>query len=239
MAPGVMAKRKKTVEGLETKTEEKIESRGSLESPPAPLPAPPEPAPEAKALIARLAGRTAREVLARISDGDPLRLYPLCAHRTRERYFVVDPDRVFERALSSVAVGMEIDSSGCERADWLIERIDAALRSVLEEDREAERTGARTESGFLDPKYLVFVEAFGTEPARARSAAVQFNGLDERARKAFFHLLVDGESVEACLQRGLGPPDRLRNDVLTALWALGHLDDAELKSMLVELEEGA
>lgn len=234
-----MEKRKRTVEELETEIERKGESSGSLESPPAPLPAAPEPAPEAKTLLARLAGKNAREVLARLSDGDPLRLYPLCAHRTRGRYFVVDPDRVFERTLSLVAVAIEIDSEGCERAEWLIERIDEALSSVLEEDRELERAGARTESGFLDPRYLVFVEAFGTEPARARSAAVQFNGLDERARKAFFHLLVDGESVATCLQRGLGPPDRLRNDVLTALWALGHLDDAELKDMLVELEEGA
>ena len=105
-----MAKRKRTTEELDTKTERKGESSGSLESPPAPLPVPPEPAAETKSLLARLAGKNASEVLSRISDGDPLRLYPSCAYRTRERYFVVDPDRVFERALSLVAVGIEIDS---------------------------------------------------------------------------------------------------------------------------------
>jgi hypothetical protein len=206
------------------------ESAGKPPTPPPP--APPRPI-EATTLLRRLAGRPAAEVLGRISDGDPLRLYPSCAYRISERYFSIDPDRVFERALATVAVSLETEPENCDQAEWLVEKIDRAIRYVLKVDQEEDRSGPPPDDEFLDPRYRVFVEAFGVEPPLARTAAVRFNGLDERVRKGFFHLLVYGESVETCVnERALAPPQQLRRDVLTALWALGHLDDAGLEEML-------
>src|SRR6185436_20448365 len=59
---------------------------------------------DAAALIRRMAGKPASDVLSRISNGDPLKLYPLCARRIRDVYLVLDPERVFERLLALVAV---------------------------------------------------------------------------------------------------------------------------------------
>ena len=46
-------------------------------------------------LLRRMAGKPAAEVLARIADGDLLRLFPQCAQRIRDTFFILDPDRVF------------------------------------------------------------------------------------------------------------------------------------------------
>jgi hypothetical protein len=186
--------------------------------------------PEADALLARLASREPAEILGRIADGDPLQLYPLCAHRIQERYFVLDADRVHERALAFVATAVGVEIDAIARPDWLISIIDRAIESRLNEDREEERAG-KVPCEPTDQRYRIFVESFGTEPTLARAAAVRFNGLEERNRRGFFHLLIYGEAIETCLEKGMGPPDDLRNDILTALWALGHLDDQELDQM--------
>src|SRR5262245_14935975 len=74
---------------------------------------------DTEVILRRLAGKPASEVLARISNGDPLRLYPRCVQRIRERFFVLDPDRAFEHALAVVAVGIEIEAERCVQPEWL------------------------------------------------------------------------------------------------------------------------
>src|SRR5688572_12142577 len=74
-------------------------------------------------LLRRMAGKPAAEVLARIADGDMLRLFPQCAQRIRDTFFILDPERVFERALTGVAVGIEIEGERCADPAWLVGRI--------------------------------------------------------------------------------------------------------------------
>jgi hypothetical protein len=182
-------------------------------------------------LVRRLAGKPADDILSRISDGDLLRIYPLCARRIRERYFVIDADRVFERALALVAVGItvEIEKKKCATMEWQVEIVDRAISLTLDQDREEEASGLPAN----DPEkhFRLFVEAFFREPALARTAAVRLNGLDERVRKGFYMLLLDGLPVENCLAAGLGPPERLQHDILIALQAVGLLDDAGVEEL--------
>jgi hypothetical protein len=73
----------------------------------------PEPVVDASALLRRLAGKAAEDVLSKISNGDPLRLHALCASRIRETFFLLDPDRVLEKALSVVALGVQQEPERC------------------------------------------------------------------------------------------------------------------------------
>lgn len=174
-------------------------------------------------LIRRLAGKPASDVLSRISNGDPLKLYALCARRIRETYFVIDPDRVFERALAVVAVGMEIEQEACTRPEWLAGMVDRAIRLVLDRDRDEESRGIPPENP--EEHFRLFVEAFYIEPPLARLSAVRLNGLDERIRKGFQKLLIEGLPLEEVLEMGLGPPERLQLDILIALQAIGLIDE--------------
>jgi hypothetical protein len=178
---------------------------------------------DAEVLVQRMAGKPAGEVLARITNGDPLRLYPLCARRIRELYFVLDPDRVFELALAMVAVGIEIEPEHCAQAEWLTRTIDRAIERTLERDREEENAGVPAENP--EEHFRLFVEALFVEPPLARLAAVRLNGLEERVRKAFQHLLIDGLPLEECLEMGLGPQEQLQLDILAALEAIGLIDE--------------
>lgn len=190
---------------------------------------------DVRAFIRRLAGKPAEDVLARISNGDPLRVYPLCVQRLRDTYFILDPDRVFERALSLMAVGFEVEKE-CETDDWLVRKVDRAIERVLDGDREDERTGNPPENP--EAHFRLFVEGFFREPLLARLASVRLNDLGEIARKSFHHLLIEGRSVDECLEMGLGPPERLQRDILTALQAIGLIDEEGFKELLsVDPEE--
>jgi len=178
---------------------------------------------DSAALIRRMAGKPASDVLSRLSNGDPLKLYPLCARRIREAYFVLDPDRVFERLLALVAVGIEVEAEKCGERDWLLGRVDRAIQSILDHDREEERAGVPAENP--EEHFSLFVEALYLEPPLARLASVRLNALEERVRKGFYLLMIEGRPLEEVLEQGLGPEERLHGDILLALQAVSLLDE--------------
>ncbi len=184
--------------------------------------------PDARNLLSD-AGETPEEVHARIASGDPLDLYPLCGVRIRERSLLLDADRVFGRALAVVAVSTVVEREDRGSGPWLLDKVDRAIRLLLQEDQEQERSATPADD---DSAYLFLVDAFAIERALARTAAVRFNNLDERARRVFFRLLVDGASVETCLTEGLGDRKSMREDALRTLCALGYINDEELREML-------
>jgi hypothetical protein len=177
---------------------------------------------DAQNLIRRLAGKPSAEILARISNGDPLRLYPLVVRRIREASYLLDPDRAFERMLAEVAVGLQLEAQ-CSEPGWIIEKADAAIRSVLERDSAQERDGIPPERP--EEYFRLFVESFFIEPPLARLSSVRFNGLEERIRKGFQKLIIEALPLDEVLAMGLGPPERLQLDILLGLKAIGLLDD--------------
>jgi hypothetical protein len=187
---------------------------------------------DALTLVRRLAGKPAAEVLARIADGDMLRLYPLCAERLRETFFVLDPERVFERALAEVAVTIELEGAGCAEPAGLLAAVDRAIQSVLERDRREEHDGIPPADP--DKHFAVFIDCCFIEPPMARLSSVRFNALDPRVRHGFLRLLVEARPLEEVLAMGLGPPERLQLDILHALKAIGLLDDAGVEELRIK-----
>ena len=49
-------------------------------------------------------GKTAPEVLSSLRQGDPLRLQQRCARRLRERYLLMDADRLLETTLARTSL---------------------------------------------------------------------------------------------------------------------------------------
>lgn len=166
-------------------------------------------------------------ILARISSGDPLRLYELGARRVRERFFFVDQDRLYELVLAFVAHHAAVEKQHDPGDDWLRGIVDRAIDSILTEDAEEQRRMAAPNDP-QDRRYYHLGLSVGVEPHVARSAVVNFNALPDRTRMGFFRLLIENKSVADTLAEGIWEPDELRHDIWDGLRALGHLREGEV-----------
>lgn len=162
-------------------------------------------APEFVALLRR---GSAEAVFAAISQGDPLGLAERSTRRQRERAFLLDTDRVFERALLRTAFAADTWRDGEPLEPWLVQRVDEAIDDLLLQD-ESEHRQSPTLSDEWDERYVFIIYLLGIEPRFARRACVGFNGLGAPARRAFFALLIEERSVDECVAAGHGPRERL------------------------------
>ena len=114
-----------------------------------------------EALVARLLGQEAEEILPRISEGDPLGVHVVCMRRLREQALVIDPDRAFQRALLEIAVDLSMAGEGDLSPLWMQNSVDRSLARLRRNDQEAERAQAP----LLDEGLYAYVhEAFGIPP---------------------------------------------------------------------------
>ncbi len=135
-----------------------------------------------------LFGGTAREILARLLDGDPLGIRPLAASRLRTRCLLMDGDGIHLRALALCARHARHYRGQPAFGAWLRERVDAAIDALLAEqgrqgsDREVEGSGVWSE----------MAPPLGLDPEGMRVACTAFNQLGQTERQAFFELVIDG-----------------------------------------------
>ncbi len=167
-------------------------------------------------------------ILARIANGDPLRLFELGARRVRERFLFIDLERLYELSLAFVARTAAVERRNDADEAWLTSLVERAIDSILTEDSEEQRAQAAPNDP-EDPRYKIFAVTLGVDPALTRSAVVNFNGLAERARKGFFRLLIENREVQETLAEGhWREPHDLRLDIWDGLRALGHLREGEV-----------
>lgn len=176
-----------------------------------------------ESLVRRLfAGDDPRAILARISEGDPLRLEPFCVARAREKSVLIDPETLFVRTMAQVAIAAPRRDENSPLDRWLRDRVDDAIRDTLRRDREALDAGFVPEEP-LAPRFAYFMEALGIEPESTLSAIVAFNELPRYTRESFFALILEARPLQEVLAEGFGPPDDLRLRVRTALCALTYI----------------
>jgi hypothetical protein len=167
----------------------------------------------------------AAEVLAHLTQGgDPLRLVERSAMRLRQRWILLDPDRVYYRAL-----GVCADAAPCEEPTkdleaWAIAKIDLAIEQLVREDREAEAAnpGVPPEGAGTGELYFpLLTDCFMIDDELSRAASVAFNALPPEPRRALFELLVEGRKVTECVEGGPWNHDALKAAVRTAISTLG------------------
>jgi len=195
----------------------------------------PHAADETAARWSRLfAGRSAREILERLMDGDPAEIEPRCRELLREQALLLDPTRLYVRSLARVAHAARLHAKHASLDQWLRERIAESIDDLIEEDREAERSGIPPSEPW-DPRYAFISEVLGLEPTIARRACADFNVLPHRVRHAFFAIAVEGTSIRRYVAEGHGPPARVKADLAHAARILGRTIGSR---MLDEREDG-
>lgn len=163
-----------------------------------------------------LRGRSPREILARLVDGDPLEIEARCRERIETLAFLVDPSRTHVRAVARVARAAVRWTGETPLAELLQERIDFSIRELVAEDREEERGGVPPSEPW-DPRYTFVSEILGIEPALGRRACIAFNSLPERVRCTYYAIAVLGMSVNRRTAQGYGPPERVKAEVEMAV----------------------
>jgi len=159
-----------------------------------------EPAPAPSASSARqraLLFGTPREVLARLSAGDPLELRSRVAAHLSRAHLLLDADRLQLRALAHCArKALQFRAADGVEA-FLAGRVAEAADELVREDREALRHGRLGADGSSE-----LSRPLGLDPARAREACSRFNAAPSEDRAACFALLVRGVELEQLARSG-------------------------------------
>jgi hypothetical protein len=157
---------------------------------------------------------------ARLSEGDPLHLREGTARRLREVWVLLDPDRVFRRALAVCADAVPCEDPPEDLAAWARVKIDLAIEQLVRADREAQlaRPDVLTEE---EKDFPLLTQSLFLEPALVRSASVAFNALGPLPRRAFFELLIEARPVPEVVEAGPWDEDGLYDAIQTALAPFG------------------
>jgi hypothetical protein len=158
---------------------------------------------DARAPVAAcLRGTTARAILERLGNGDPLELERRCAERLRATGYLLHPLRLHLRAAARVAFAAARGYDGEPALDrWLEERIDQAIHELLLEDADGERIALPPAGAGPATYYALIPPETGVAPGMARELCVRFNRLPARWRRAFRALVVEREAARAYARR--------------------------------------
>ncbi|QDU65270.1 hypothetical protein [Engelhardtia mirabilis] len=173
-----------------------------------------------------LAQREPGQVAQRLAEHDSIHLQAGTALRLRERFQILDSERVFRKACVLVALGAA-ETSGDPPPEesmraWFEERIDDAVRDCLDADEMAQRDGLPCAEDLAH--YEFFTKTCFVIPENSLFVSLNFNRLPEDCRRSFFALFIDHCSVAEALEMGLGPEDRLRDNARRALDAAAGID---------------
>lgn len=163
-----------------------------------------------------LRGADANEILSRLSAGDPLRLQEAAARRLREVWFLLEPERVYHRALAVCAKAASKEDPPADLAIWLRSKLDLAIDQLVQKDHEAEHAHPElvAEDEMVFP---LLTDSLMLDPELVRSTSVSFNALDPLPRRAFFELLIEGRAVGEVIEAGPWDEDGLYDAIQTAL----------------------
>ena len=162
---------------------------------------------------------TAREVLARLVDGDPLELEQRCRARQRERALLIDPYQLQLRTAARIAHAARGYAGRPPLPSWIDERLEEALGDLVEEDRLADENGELPTEPW-QPRIQYLSDALGLDPVLARRACIAFNQLPHDVRRTAWEVLIEGKSLNRCVAEGHGPPATVQQRIREALQAM-------------------
>ncbi|MAE29482.1 MAG: hypothetical protein CMJ87_10955 [Planctomycetes bacterium] len=188
-----------------------------------------------------LSGASSRVVLSRLVNHDPLGLAEVVAERLEAGAWLLDGERVLLRSVALCARRASRYHGRPELSNWLANLVDEAVGQIIDEDGQAELTGAAREPAV----YRDLALPLGLEPTAMGAACSAFNGRPREERRAFFSLVLAGLSLDEAAARDSEAPTALARRARRALDAImgGAVDDCGglpgQLNLLAEGESGA
>jgi len=189
------------------------------------------PTPDEPAWKVVLAGKSPREILARLVEGDPLGLRARCELRVRSQAVLLEVHGLHLRSAAHVARHAP-GYAGAPSIDvWLGEKVRRAAQELLQEAAELVAAGAIPEPP-EDERLLAIADAFGIAPESLGRGCVAFNRAPYEARAAFHGIVLEGHALETWCEVNSTTTERAIAALRTALWALGVREELDLDEWL-------
>lgn len=178
-------------------------------------------------------GDSARAILARLAEGDPLDLHERCAQRIATQALLFDVQRLHLRSVAHVA-RHAIAYRGVPGLDvWIAERIRKALGELLDEDT-ASSAARELPTAVRDERLIALTEVLGLEPEDLARGLASFNRAPHEVRSAFCSIVVEQQSPYSWAeQNGVGIA-RVKSALRRALWVLGVREELDIDALLAE-----
>jgi hypothetical protein len=171
-----------------------------------------------------LRGASPGEVLDRLSEGDPLGIWPLVSRDFEHNGWMLDAERTYFRALARTAYDAFFYDGRPELSVWLRAKVDRAIRELRSEQSHEESIGTSYADSPDAAWYERICQAMKLELELVRLACVTLNALPREDRQAFRAIALDGHTPEQLSIRGFGPPaeilERFRRATAAALEVL-------------------
>jgi hypothetical protein len=171
-----------------------------------------------------LRGRSPKDILARLLDGDPLEVRARCKERLHALALLLSLDRLQLRTLARIAHAASRWDGEPPLRQWVEGRIEYSMKELIEEDAERVRSGI-PELGPGEGQYAFLAALLGIEPHLGPAACVAFNIQPEEVRRAFFAVVVEGKRVNRYVAEGNGSPQEVKDRLTRAFRALGLAED--------------
>jgi len=181
--------------------------------------------------------RSPREVLARLVEGDPLRLRERCAQRVRSQALLLDVQRLQLRTVAHVARHAGTYRGTPPLDVWIAERVRKALTELLDED-EARRSLRDIPELPSDQRLLAVANVLGIEPEVLARGLSVFNRAPSDVRSAFCEMVLDGVSPAEWSAANGFSVERAKAAVRRALWILGVREDLDVDDLLAGTDDG-
>lgn len=178
-----------------------------------------------------LSGSSPRDVLAKLVEGDPLRLHERCEERLRAQALLIDEHRLRTRVAAYVARHANSYAGAPSLDVWIASHVRQAVRDLTQEMTEL--TGAGLPLPVLRSEMLLtLASSLGIDPEQIGTAFTRFNRERYEVRAAFVGLVLCGEDPVEWNRANASTPERTRASLRRALWALGVSDDLDPDDLL-------
>ena len=135
-------------------------------------------------------------------------------------WFLLEPERVFLRALAVCAKAASKEEPPQDLDAWKLAKIDLAIEQLVRRDHEAEE--AHPELVEEEEKvFPLLTDSLMLDPELVRFASVTFNALGSLPRRAFFELMIEGKEVAEVVEAGPWDEQGLYDAIQTALATVG------------------
>lgn len=154
-------------------------------------------------------GGSAREILGRIYEGDPLGVMPRVEEWLKKHAVLIETDRVFNSTVARIAFEGETYQGDPPFDKWVSDCIAKAVDLLLDHDTMEEEQGIPPREPY-DDHYYALSAVLGIEPPLCRRAALVFHQLPNKTRQVFYKVAMEGKSFNRIVAEGYGPPEKAK-----------------------------
>jgi len=173
------------------------------------------------------------DVVHELAETDALGLKPRVRRALREQCLLIDPTRLWLRALARAAYRGTAEALQRPDAAWLEVVVHDSIRDLLGEDQQEESQLVPP-----DPQtqhdHAMLTELLGIPQNRARLAAVRFNGLPFARRRIAFRTVVEGWSLDRCVAEGFGAREHVEAELREALGHVARTREQPIEPRIVD-----